>query len=249
MSRRLIGFAVFALAISLGCARLGFWQISRLHERQARNAMIVSRLDAPPVPASALAGDTGVRFRRATALGRYDYDHELLYATRPRQGSPGVNFLTPLLIGSGDTALLVNRGWVYSPDGMTVDALRWREGEGYTAHVGGFVEEFAPADEPVSTHTAPTAVRRLDFDSIQARMPYPILPLILVQQIPPDSAAVQRVPVRIDPPPLSEGPHRSYAIQWFGFALIGIVGTVMVIERDRRRSREARERAEYGQTG
>ncbi len=249
MPRRLVGFAVFALAISLGCARLGFWQISRLHERQARNAMILSRLDAPPVAARTLAGDTGIRFRRATASGRYDYGHELLYATRPRDGSPGVNFLTPLLLGAGDTALLVNRGWVYSPDGMTVDAARWREEEGDSSRVEGFVEEFTPADEPVSTHTAPTAVRRLDFDSIRARLPYPILPVILVQQIPPDAAAVQRVPVRIDPPPLSEGPHRSYAIQWFGFALIGIVGTVMVIERDRRRARETQERAEHGQTG
>ena len=43
-------------------------------------------------------------------------------------------------------------------------------------------------------------------------------------------------PVRVDPPPLSQGPHRAYAVQWFAFALVGIVGTGLVLARDRTRS-------------
>ena len=46
---------------------------------------------------------------------------------RTRSGSPGVHILTPLRIPESDTALLVNRGWVYSPDARTVDLTRWRE--------------------------------------------------------------------------------------------------------------------------
>ena len=48
--------------------------------------------------------------------------------------------------------------------------------------------------------------------------------------------AVDRgTPVRAEPPPLDEGAHRAYAIQWFGFALVGIVGTALVVQRDRTR--------------
>jgi surfeit locus 1 family protein len=231
MRRGTIFFAIFAIAVSLGCVRLGFWQISRLRERQARNELVFSRLEAPPVPVHALIGDTANRFRRATAEGRYDFDHELIYALRPREGSPGVNILTPLLIAP-DTALLVNRGWVYSPNGMTVDLSRWREPD--TARVEGFVERFVVADVPVSTLSATRAVRRLDLDSIQARIPYRLLPLIVVQQKAAPPAAAEDTPVRVAPPPLSEGSHRAYAIQWFGFALVGIVGTILVAERDRR---------------
>ena len=78
MPRRTIFFAVFALAVSSGCVRLGFWQISRLHERQQRNAAILARLERRPVPLDSLLADTGIRFRRVIVDGRYDFGHELL---------------------------------------------------------------------------------------------------------------------------------------------------------------------------
>ena len=189
------------------------------------------------MPLDSLLADTGIRFRRVIVDGRYDFGHELLYAGRPRNGSPGVNLLTPLLIGRGDTAVLVNRGWVYSPNGMTLDPAPWREGGGEPAHVDGFAEQYVRASAPVSTPSEPRAVRRLDRDSIQARVPYRLVPLVIVQRA--DSgeraAAAANIPVRAEPPPLDEGQHRAYAVQWFGFAIVGVVGTVLVVARDRER--------------
>jgi cytochrome oxidase assembly protein ShyY1 len=42
--------------------------------------------------------------------------------------------------------------------------------------------------------------------------------------------------VRVPPPTLDEGAHRSYAIQWFAFALITVIGTAAVLSRSRLRS-------------
>ncbi len=196
--------------------------------------MVLSRLEAPPERLQDLPQDTASRFRRATADGRYDFAHELVYVVRPRDGAPGVNILTPLLIGRGDTAILVNRGWVYSPNGMSVDLAQWREAD--SGHVTGFVEEYVKATATVATSSVARAVRRLDRDSLQARLPYVLYPLILVQQDGRGKEPTTGTPVRLEPPPLSEGSHRSYAIQWFGFAITGIVGTVLVVARDRRRA-------------
>jgi surfeit locus 1 family protein len=137
---------------------------------------------------------------------------------------------------ASDTAVLVNRGWAYAPDGMRVDLTLFREDS--MAVVDGFADEFSAArDGPVSTPSVARAVRRLDRDSITSRIPYPLAPVLLVQQA--DSGeftAVDRgTPVRVGPPPLDEGPHRAYAIQWFGFAVVGIVGTLLVLRRDRNR--------------
>jgi surfeit locus 1 family protein len=235
MPRRTIFFAIFALAVSAGCVRLGFWQVSRLRERQARNAAVLARLQQPPRVVTELSGDTAVRFRRAWAEGRYDFANELVLATRPRRGSPGIHILTPLLLGSGDTAVLVNRGWVYSPDGLHVDLQPWREPE--MARVEGFVEEYSAAPGDVGIPSFNLAVRRLNLDSISERVPHPLLSVVLVQQL--DSgvaaAAARQTPVRAEPPPLSEGSHRAYAVQWFGFALVGIAGTAVVMVRDRQR--------------
>jgi surfeit locus 1 family protein len=233
VSRGTLAFAALAVAISLGCVRLGFWQLDRLHERRENNDRIIARLGEAAVPLERVPLAGGARFRRATASGRYDFDNEFVLTSRSRLGAPGVHVITPLRTGRGDTAVLVNRGWAYSPDGMHVDLELFREDT--NAIVDGFVEEYAVATGAVSTPSVPRAVRRLDRDSLAARMPYPLAPVLIVQQM--DSgefAAVDRgTPVRVEPPPLDEGPHRAYAIQWFGFALVGIAGTILVIQRDR----------------
>jgi surfeit locus 1 family protein len=235
IGRATVLFAVFALALSAGCVRLGFWQISRWRERIAVNEQVISRLYGDPRPVASMAGDTGIRFRRAFAEGQYDFDLELVHTTRARNGAPGVHILTPLRWG--DSAVLVNRGWVYTPDGMHVDHSLWREQP--SARVEGYVERYADSIRgPVSTPSVEHGVRALAFDSIQAKVPYPLLPVIIVQRLDSGEAASLEAgtPVRVDPPPLSEGSHRAYAVQWFAFALVGIVGTGLVLARDRRRS-------------
>ena len=56
----------------------------------------------------------------------------------------------------------------------------------------------------------------------------PELYIELVTQLPNHFADI---PIPIPDPDLSEGPHRSYAFQWFTFATIGIVGYVILLRR------------------
>src|SRR6476469_2941109 len=117
---------------------LGFWQLSRLGERQTLNAELASRAVDSAVAISQLPTDTAnAHYRRVSVQGEYDYANEIVLTLRSRDGSPGVNIVTPLRPDATDTALLVVRGWVYSPDGMTVDLPRWREGP--RANGSGFV--------------------------------------------------------------------------------------------------------------
>jgi surfeit locus 1 family protein len=232
---RLFFFALFAVAVSLGCIRLGFWQLERLRERRETNAQVVSRLSEVPVPLEKLPRNSSVRFRRVTTSGIYDFANELVVTTRTRNGAPGVHVVTPLRRAGTDTAVLVNRGWAYAPDGMTIDLTLFREDSNAT--VDGFVEEYAAASGAVSTPSVARAIRRLDYDSLVGRMPYPLATVVVVQQKDSgETTAVDRgTPVRVEPPPLGEGPHRSYAIQWFGFAVVGIAGSLVVLLRDRNR--------------
>ncbi|MEP7348308.1 MAG: SURF1 family cytochrome oxidase biogenesis protein, partial [Gemmatimonadaceae bacterium] len=70
MPRRTIGFIIFAFAISLGCLRLGVWQLSRLAERRARNALTAERIAKPWASVSDLArADDSRRYRRVRVSG------------------------------------------------------------------------------------------------------------------------------------------------------------------------------------
>ncbi len=229
MSRaRTPAFIAFALLSAAIFVRLGFWQLHRLGERRARNALVTARLDAPDADVRALVGDSAsLRFRRAHVTGTPDYAHELVFASRSFKGSPGVNLLTPIRVPGRDTAIIVNRGWVYTPDGETVDLAKWHDTDSVFS---GFVEEFPSADGAMSS-THPRVFTRLGFGAINKMLPYPVAPVYLV--VLGDSTAAPDRLARLTPPPLDEGPHLNYAIQWFAFALIALVGAGIVIKQGR----------------
>jgi surfeit locus 1 family protein len=209
--------AVLALAVAALFARLGFWQLARLDERRAQNAIIAERRALPAValPLHPLAADA-LRDRRARARGVYDYVHERVWTGRTYDGAPGVALLTPLRLSDG-SAVFVDRGWASSPDAAHLDRERYREGD--TVLVEGLVLP-APRD-------------RGDVDPARLRdsVPYPLLPVVVQLN---DTAAPHPAGLhRWRAPVLNRGPHLSYAIQWFSFALIVVVGTVGLLWKQR----------------
>lgn len=215
--------------MAAGCVRLGIWQVSRLHQRRARNTLIASRLDSTEVDIRALPRDSALaKFRRARVVGTPDYAHELIYAARSHRGSPGVNLLTPVRIAGTDTAVIVDRGWVYAPDAATVDQVRWREPD---TSFSGFVEEF-PSAAGNAFALRPNVISRLGYDVVSRALPYPVAPVYLAML--GDSVMRPDKIARLTVPPLDEGPHLSYAIQWFAFAAVALIGAAVVITQSRR---------------
>jgi surfeit locus 1 family protein len=217
-------FVGFALASAAVFVRLGFWQISRLHERRAQNALIISRLDSAEVDVNDIPRDTALaRFRLVRVAGIPDYDHELVFAARNYNGSPGVNFLTPVRFPGRDTAVVVDRGWVYTPDGSTIDHKPWRDRDSVFT---GYVEEY-PSTGGITYVGKPTIIARLSADVVRKALPYPVAPVYVVA-LNDSVKAMDRI-VRLSVPPLDEGPHKDYAIQWFFFASVALFGAGYVI--------------------
>jgi len=226
--------AAVSLAITAACASLGFWQLARLDSRRDFNQILARRLAVPPVEVSRLPADTAnARYRRATIAGTYDYANEFVLMSRTRQGSPGVNIVTPVRIAGSDTAVLVNRGWVYAPDAMTVDLRKWREKDSVAGI--GYVATFPPPrDGNAASPSRPNAYRWLDYRVLKNRLPFPIAPYHLVlaaDTTPVPRDLPQSNPPRLPAPMMDQGPHLSYAFQWFSFATISIIGTYLLLRR------------------
>jgi surfeit locus 1 family protein len=245
LSRSKLGvFVTLAIVAAVVCVRLGVWQLHRLAERRARNALIVARLDSSAVDFAALPRDSAVaRFRRVRVAGVPDYEHELILATRTRQGSPGVNLLTPVRRPGTDTAVLVNRGWVYSADGSTIEPGKWHDRDSVFT---GYAEEL-PSTGGSTFASRPNIVARLSYAVVAKALPYPVAPLYVVAL--GNGAPVPDQIARLTVPPLDEGPHLSYAIQWFGFATVALVGAAFVIRQARTDSPRNGEGASPGDAG
>jgi surfeit locus 1 family protein len=231
MTGKTIVFVAASLVLAAVFIRLGVWQVDRLRERRQHNAFLEQRLHAPAVPLANLAGTADeLRYRRATVSGRADYDHQIVYASRTREGSPGVYLLTPVVPSPGDTAILVARGWVYAPDGATIDVARWREPDSLT--FAGYLDEL-PTSSAISDAMAgrPATVTRLDRSRLEKRIGRPLRAVYLLATA--DSGARSpETPARFTLPLLDDGPHRSYAFQWFSFAAIAVVGAGIVIRKE-----------------
>jgi surfeit locus 1 family protein len=228
--------------------RLGFWQLDRMAEQRELNAGIAARLVAPPIrDVTALSDTAGLFYRAITISGEYDSDRSIILPGRSRRGLPGVYLVTPLLLAGRTDAVLVNRGWVPSPDAATIDVADFAVHGPVSVHglvlpFPGRAESLSPMEPPPAPTSGGDGFRRVwyavDEAALRAQYAYPLLPA-LVQELPSTAAAGSaalasaRYPARLDPPPLDAGPHLGYALQWFSFAVIGIIGWIALVLRTR----------------
>jgi cytochrome oxidase assembly protein ShyY1 len=217
---------ILVVAIVGGCISAGFWQLRRLDERRQTNAQIRARatdvIDLPPAGFADDVDDDGLIFRRVRVTGTYDAARELLVRFRTRKGLPGYEVVTPL--DTADGIVLVNRGWVPLDMGD-----HWPDPE--AAPPSGEVEVeglIVPAESgPVRRSDDVIAVvdpERLTDAVAAGDRPVYALPLLA-------TGSSDAFPAAIDPPDLGEGPHRDYAVQWFLFATVGVIGWVVLLFR------------------
>ena len=208
------GLAVLVAAL---CVRLGGCQVDRLHQRRASNAAVLARRALPPITiASATLPVDSVRERRVVATGAWDYSHERVWGARSYEGVPGVAVLTPLQVGAG-AAVFVDRGWAPSADALHVDHAALREAD--SATVTGFA------------YAAPRGRGDVDPARLRDSLPY-ALAAFVIHALQSDSPTVRPSNLIYWPTPeLSDGPHLSYAIQWFSFAVIVLVGMGAIIKK------------------
>ena len=231
--------AVFVVAAV--CLRLGLWQLDRRDQRLERNAAIAERQAATPIALTSVPLDTaGLTDRRASASGLYDNARAFVLGGRSLAGTPGVHVFSPLRLGSG--AVLVNRGWFPSLDAATADLGALAVDTVVT--VTGVLVPLPATGAGAPGEGFHDRWFRLDAEPVRAQYPYPVSPLYL--QLVSAEGEAQRAamsgrpagPIPLPAPSLDAGPHLSYALQWFGFAAIFVVGwAALVMGRGRNNSR------------
>ena len=227
-------------------ARLGIWQLDRLEQRKARNAILVQQLSLPPL---VLADEplpenlADLKNRQANARGEFDFSHQVALLHQNRMNLPGIHLITPLVIEGTSQAVLVDRGWL--PIDQAAPENWPLFDEPGPVSVTGFIQLSqtvpARADDDFQ-HIPPEPLSewyRVDIEAIQAQMPYELLPIYILQ-LPPDETDASlpyQVTSEFD---LSNGPHLGYAIQWFLFALIlGVTYISYVNKKETNQLRES----------
>jgi surfeit locus 1 family protein len=236
LTPRWIAASLIVVVLAVVFASLGFWQLRRMEERQLQNTISASRFQDASLEAEQLipsmAGDPdGLRWRRVLATGEFRPEDEVLIRSQVQFGVAGFHVITPLVLEDG-SAILVNRGWVpLDLDQVPVTLAPPPPG---TLTVEGWLEPtqvrraLGPAD-PESGRL--TAMNRVDVERIQEQVETELAPMYMVAM----GEQGNELPIPLDPPSFDdEGPHLAYAIQWFSFLVIGLVGYWFLVRRSLR---------------
>jgi cytochrome oxidase assembly protein ShyY1 len=218
---------------------MGFWQLRRLDGRQAHNASVAARAGEPVLPlvevlASIAAGadPADLRFVRVIVTGVWDADREVLLANRSQDGVPGVHAVSLLLVdganpGAASDAglaegLVVDRGFVPRPVQLAGDPGVWAPDDGEIV-LAGSLDLFRAGERGHGGE-----VDRIDREALETRWATTLAPLWLRSAVSTGAGTWPSPAPVVD---LGDGPHRSYAVQWFVFSIIGILGYPLVLVR------------------
>ncbi|MEM9653566.1 MAG: SURF1 family protein [Actinomycetota bacterium] len=210
----------FALSVVSLFLVLGLWQLSRLGERQDLNALIEARTaEVTELTAAPDGGPDGadLDYRLVAATVTYVDPDFVQIANRSQGGVAGRHVVAIAELADG-SAIAVNRGFVPSNAEVALEPVPSGE-----TTVSGWLRATVPQGRFGATDTGEGDVLpRLDTQRIADRLDRP-LPAVWLQLAPAETEGLATFPDPVALPPLDEGPHRSYAVQWFIFAALGVL--------------------------
>ncbi len=220
----------FAASLVVLFVNLGLWQLDRHDQKAERNALVEARVDLPVADVGDLlqqADDVeSLRYRPAEAAGSYQAGQEVLVDNRSSDGLPGAWVLSPLRLDDG-TLLIVSRGF----QGFDSGSLEPIPAPAADTRVVGTLLPWDERNCGSRTDAAGTVVGMacLQRSGVESAVGETVLPVVLQRSgsVPDDAEVLVSVPL----PELDEGPHRSYAVQWFIFATIGTIGYPLILRR------------------
>lgn len=227
--------------------RLGFWQLDRNSSRQAEIRQLQTVQSLPELDLNSQPRPinlSSMEYRLMKVTGQYDFEHQVVLRNQARSRmtgtDPGYALLTPLIMEDG-SAVLVNRGWI--PLEYNAPESWHQFDEPGTVTINGILRTSLEKGEMGSALVDPTLTpveSHLDFwnfanlPRLQEQLPYPILN-IYIQQAPGSDS--ESLPYRhIDQPDTDPGDHMGFALTWFSFAGLLIVGYPIWLHRQKKSS-------------
>ena len=197
---------------------LGFWQLSRAAQKQARQASVEAQSAKSPLSADSLLAvkdPMTLQHQRARLRGNWVPKHLVFLDNRPMDGHVGFFVVMPFVLEGGRGAVAVQRGWVPRgfDDRSRVPQIATPEG---VVEIEGRMA-LPPSDlYSLGEPTAGVIRQNLSLPQFRLETGLALLPLTL-QQTGASAEGLLR-----DWPVASLGVEKNYgyAAQWFGMAVL-----------------------------
>ena len=214
---------IIALGLVLLCIWAANWQYTRGVDRHARNNVIEERIARSPIELSARDADpVNNEWQSVSANGRFDSNQQILLRNRYSEGKYGYEVLTLFTSNSGEK-FWVDRGWVQAGATATTPPEVTKVPEVDVSITGRFRLDsslprgsfFALPGDGQGLVSELNAQSQLDTEKFY-------IDLLSGS----DPSLTPAVPAQL--PPLSDGPHMAYALQWLFFGGLIVYGRILI---------------------
>lgn len=234
-SRRWIGYFALFVVFAVTCVFLGNWQFDRRGEARAEidridrnyDAAAIDLAEALPAPEK-FDGDAD-KWLTVTATGQYEPE-AVLARNRPGPGGVGANIIVPFRTDDG-RVFFVDRGWILGAGADLEEHLKTlpQPADGEVT----LVARLRASEPQIDGRSASgMTVASIDLPVIAGLTghtgnAYTGAYGMLVSETPGgEHGALPSKPER------DEGPHLSYALQWYVFILIAGIGTAYAARQE-----------------
>jgi surfeit locus 1 family protein len=214
---------IIALGLVLLCIWAANWQYTRGIDRHARNNVIEERIAQSPIELSARDADpVNNEWQSVSTNGRFDSNQQILLRNRYSEGKYGYEVLTLFTSNSGEK-FWVDRGWVQAGATATTPPEVTKVPEVDVSITGRFRLDsslprgsfFALPGDGQGLVSELNAQSQLDTEKFY-------IDLLSGS----DPSLTPAVPAQL--PPLSDGPHMAYALQWLFFGGLIVYGRILI---------------------
>jgi surfeit locus 1 family protein len=216
-SRQLLWGGVVAALLAALFISLGLWQLRKFEVKTRLQAELDERSRAALVVMPTTPGQAeDLRYRHVIVRGEFDPERQILIDNRVHREQAGYHVITPLRLAGSDLRVLVNRGWLAAPaDHRAVPAAPPPTG---TVELTGIA--VVPSNRFFTLAPAPSAGwqpvwQNLDLAAYAAAVQWPVQPVVVQLDAGTPHGYAREWPR----PDERADMHRSYALQWFGFAV------------------------------
>ena len=214
---------IIALGLVILCIWAANWQYTRGVDRHARNNVIEERIARSPIELSARDADpVNNEWLSVSANGRFDSNQQILLRNRYSEGKYGYEVLTLFTSNSGEK-FWVDRGWVQAGATATTPPEVTKVPDTDVSITGRFRLDsslprgsfFALPGDGQGLVSELNAQSQLDTEKFYVDL-----------LSGSDPSLTPAVPAQL--PPLSDGPHMAYALQWLFFGGLIVYGRILI---------------------
>ncbi len=234
---RWIGLAVLLAMIAVGCVAFGIWQFDRRAEAAQKIELLEANWDSPAknwetfftVPETGKANENHewhdqYRWQSIALQGEFNYESAVTVRNRFQFGEMGKIWLVPF--NSKNGTVWVDRGWLNAND--TVPSVESGQNVTVVLRATPIEPKIPGREDTPASETEPSSLASIHEGALSS-VPGAINSMYfeLVSEEPPSPTGTP-----LAKPELDEGPHLSYALQWFVFALMAIFGYFWLVRNE-----------------